>query len=174
MYYHVDSSIQLSDLEAGAPINRYNIASVDSLEKTDENSPVKSFATPTSLWIVPVRAHGKYLYAFEISKNRGFWHIQGTSGWDNEFWQKIKTFWPESAGYYPVVIYFPNYAFLHFPSKGDHNLLYIKSGYVNDSLEMLVPRTYDSLSDSRVILRYLKKQIPGLREDGRIYKEGDK
>jgi hypothetical protein len=93
---------------------------------------------------------------------------------DDNMWQKMKTSWPEAFGYYPIEVYILQIPFFHFPKKDDYNLLYTLRGNTWDSLEKIVPQSFDSLADSKVILRYFKSQIPNMRIQNKISAGGYK
>jgi hypothetical protein len=146
---NIDTTLQLSEPEVGTPIQRY-VLTMDALEKADENSPIKAIVIPSDCWYVPIYAHGKTIYIMDISRNiRRHWQIEGSGNVftaKNSTWDSIRTAWPESSRFNPIYIEtFSNHRFFHFPQKGDHNLLCAKFGFINDSLEIMAPRGYDTL-----------------------------
>jgi hypothetical protein len=168
--FGLDSSVKLSDLKAGDPVQCYYIHK-DSLKKMDENVPVSSFAKVPDIWVVPVLINGKCFTTFEVGKTKKNpqWHatiFHGGHKGRNDDWQKVREAWPKSAGYNPIIIYLTlRYKCYHVPEKDDFNLTPLFRPSF-DSLARSADTSYGILMSSKKTLKYVNAHWPAEQNGG--------
>ncbi len=165
---HLDSGLQLSDIEAGVPLEKY-IFRYAALDTCDVNAPVQELIEPANVWLVPIRTRTKerYLYYVEVYKKGDVWKRIGMGEGDRGIWQRLRKAYPESTGVNPILVSYCGQDFLHFPQKGVRNLFSVQHLRMNrketSSREKGTPYanmsySLDTLDDSRPVVRYLKRQ----------------
>lgn len=155
-FLKIDPEVKLSDIEAGTPIPVYKVP-YDTLLHGNISRPLKEFVEPISRWYVPIRAHGKYIYFLWIDRKHGTYgplDVVGIIYGTPYNWDKLTHKWPENSGFKPVIIMAGGITeYVHFPQKDDYNLTRL-GGSAKGSIDS----KYESLSDSRVVLKNLRKQ----------------
>lgn len=155
-WLHLDSSLKSTDIEVGIPIEEYTLR-YDVLDTCRDDIPVKFLIQPSNYWILPIRAHGQYIYEITISKSSGTWQMVGAGELGPvNLWQKLRKSYPESSGIIPIKINDGRWWFYHFPQLGLYNLTPVRPD--DDSISIISSKSFDKLDDSRKIIKYRKKE----------------
>jgi hypothetical protein len=122
----IDPSIKLSEIEAETPVHEYDM-NIKKILNEKDSIPISFVVKPINSWQVPIRARSKYLYIITIQKLKGHFSVVGMSGASQ--WESVRTLWPESSGYIPILINIRTTQLLHFPQIDDYNLVTLRRGY---------------------------------------------
>jgi hypothetical protein len=154
----VDPSLQLTDIKVGSPVEVYYIR-YNALDTCKDDLPLKELLLPANIWTFPVEAHGKFIYDVEIAEGKdGKWFWGGAGELKpNNWWQKLRTSYPESSGISPILIRDNGRQFLYFPQKSSFNLFLIKYGNEQYPYAQASSNSMDSLDDSRRLVPHLIK-----------------
>jgi hypothetical protein len=121
----IDQSIKSNEIEADLPIKEY-IFDYEKLDTCSDTLPVEELIRPTGLWILPVKARGKYIYEVLIKKTNDSCTIIGSRSLNYDlFWGDLRKKYPSSKGENPVLIIDGTSKYLHFPKRGARNLYFL-------------------------------------------------
>ena len=159
--------------------------SIDSIRKYNENTPISKLITPyypnsshlIGEWVVPLFKNNTITHYLSISKydslpdqddtvkkyyKDGLWHSGPFGGGPvkDAVWEKVIKKWPPLKGYHPVLIelYPAGRRFVYIPEQNDNNLTYLLLNQ-NDSLSMFTDSSFSTLSDSRIVLKFIKDHL---------------
>jgi hypothetical protein len=156
--YNYGSLLKLSDIEAGSPIREYKL-DLNRILNEGESFPIMEVVKPIESWIVPIRAHGKYLYFIIIQKSQGNWGVIGSSnGAEAQIWGNIQTWWPESSGFIPILIKYGISKFFHFPQIDEFNLISLNVRYGNEDSVYIASNESRGCNKAAYISPELQKQ----------------
>lgn len=151
----VDSTLRTKDIEVGTPLEQYSLR-YDVLDTCGVDIPIGRLVMKSNLWILPIRAKGRYIYFVEISKASGAWRLVGTGELlKDNFWDQLRTKYPESSGVRPIIVVASGREFLHFPHLGDHNLYGLQSGVMPAPLTASSLEPTEPKADSRKVVAFL-------------------
>lgn len=162
--FGLGDDIRSNEIKVGTPMPVYTL-DMGVVEARGVDVPIGEAITPTSLWYLPVRAKGTYIYEVEVAFTRGNWRTIGLGELKpGNLWQKFRSAYPESSGGDPILIRHGNTRLLHFPGKGTRSLFHVKPWYDeakvreyyrDDPLGSNTSRNVASLDDTREVLGYL-------------------
>ncbi len=151
----MDTSIKSNEIEVDLPIKEYKF-DYEKLDTCSDTVPVEDLIRPTGRWILPVKAHGKYIYEVYIRKTKDgcIWAGSGSLNYDL-YWGDLRKKYPSNSGDNPVLINKGNTRYLHFPKRDARNLYYLKHGGPNVKT---VTHDLSAMNDGRKIIATIKKE----------------
>jgi hypothetical protein len=163
----MDQSIKSNEIEVDLPIKEY-IFDYEKLDTCSDSLPIEDLIRPTGLWIIPIKAHGKYIYEILVRKTMDSCKVVGNRSLNYDlFWGDLKKKCPSSSGDNPVLVISGSSNYLHFPKRGSRNLYYLNPDNFSGR-----SATHDlsSKNDGRKIIASIKKSY----KDKKPYIDGIK
>jgi len=150
-------SINAADIEVGIPIQQF-VVKYSMLHTCSDSIPFNELLEPEDLWIIPIRAKGRWLYEVTLSKASGTWRFSKMNDLlPDNMWKQLRSAYPESTGISPVLIVDGLSKYLYFSQKGSRKIFYVRPGFQNDSLENVTPGSLNTLADSKQLVKHWKK-----------------
>ena len=152
-----DSTIQLSDIKAGTPIQRYSIPAKDVLSITKDFS-IKDLIIPCDDWLVPLTVHGRFISMLYIGKTDNKYESYGVGSIPlGPIWEQVTRTWPN-----PMLIDLGHSLYFHIPGhQKANNLTELSANAINDQSTS----NYNSLTSGYEILKDLKIALQNLNEN---------
>jgi hypothetical protein len=164
-WLHFSDSISFEGIKTGTPVQQYRVK-YSLLDTCKDSISFDKLIYPDDYWVIPISFNGKFIYEVYASKSTGTWRLSqmGDLPTDN-IWDKLHSVFPTKCGLSPILVLDGLNKFLYFPHIGKRKIYYIKPGWENDSLAMLLTGSLESLDDSQKLVKYWKKQGKGSRND---------
>jgi hypothetical protein len=157
-----DTTIKSSEIEVGVPIEKYEFI-YDKFDTCHDTTPIHDLIKPFGEWIIPIQVNGKTVYVIRVALRNDAWTIISSAfpppnNKDN--FLKFLNQYSSYSGRKPIIVKHFFNTYFHFPEKGDHNLLHIRTrSHVFDSLVAL-----DTLRNSAPIIKGFKASWENERE----------
>lgn len=160
-WLHLSSSAQLKDIKIGKPIQEFGVK-YSALDTCSDTVSLNEIIEAKDSWHIPIMIGDQPAYELELRKKSGNWRFSKMSDLPTgNMWDQLRFAYPESSGIKPVLVVDGLSKYFYFKQKGPRKIYYIRSGYQNDSLEMVTPGSISALSDSKKLIQHWKKQGKG-------------
>ncbi len=164
-WLHLPDSIEFKGINTGIPIQQHRVRYA-LLDSCKDSISFDKLIYPDDYWVIPISYNDKFIYEVYASKSTGIWRLSqmGDLPTDNH-WDKLHRVFPKSCGISPILVKDGLNKFLYFPHISKRKVYYIRPGWENDSLAILLNGSFENLDDSKKLVNYWKKKGKGSRNE---------